>query len=224
MRAVESMVRPGLPLADIGTDHGYIPADLLLRGIVPFAVLSDINEGPLAICADNLKEAGIDPAQYELRCGDGLTVLEPGEVSTVIIAGMGGELIQSMFDTVPEESTEGMRFVLQPRTHADDLRAYLTESSFKLTDYKLAKERGRICEVFAAEKCGAGEYRPDNGLVSELLLSKNDPLISEFMESKLAKARAIAASAASSEKEDARGAAEVWRAVVSQLDEIRRNI
>ena len=56
MRAVESMVRPGLPLADIGTDHGYIPADLLLRGIVPFAVLSDINEGPLAICADNLKD------------------------------------------------------------------------------------------------------------------------------------------------------------------------
>ena len=224
MRAVGSMVIPGKPVADIGTDHGYIPADLLMRGIVPFAILTDINEGPLSICAENLKESGISPELYELRCGDGLTVLEPGEVSTVIIAGMGGELMMRMFDKADETLFEDCRFVLQPRTHADDLRAYLTSGGFSLCDYKLAKERGRICEIFAAERCAAGEANSDGGLISELLLSKNDPLTAEFLDAKIRKAHRIAENASSSGRTDAREATEVWKAVAAQLEEIRRNI
>ncbi len=230
MQAIEDMVLPGLPLADIGTDHGMIPADILLKGICPFAVLTDINPGPLEKCRENLKAFGVDPSMYSIIQGDGLDPVGDGGFGTVITAGMGGELIISIFEETgwsterPEGVPLARRFVVQPRTHADDLRSYLTEAEFRLCDYKLAKERGRICEVFAVEPCGAGELRPDSGLVSEFLLAKNDPLICEFLDGKIRKACRIADDASASDRADAKEASELWRAVASQLEEIRRNL
>ena len=230
MQAIEDMVLPGLPVADIGTDHGIIPADILLKGICPFAVLTDINSGPLEKCRENLKAFGVDPSKFSILQGDGFDPVRDGGFGTVIAAGMGGELITGFFEETgwsvkrPAGEPLAKRFVLQPRTHADDLRSYLTEDEFRLCDYKLAKERGRICEVFAVETCGAGELRPDCGLVSEFLLQKNDPLIAEFIDGKIRKARRIAENASGSERPDAKYAAEIWNTVAGQLEEIRRNI
>ena len=230
MQAIEDMVLPGLPVADIGTDHGIIPADILLKGICPFAVLTDINSGPLEKCRENLKAFGVEPSKFSILQGDGFDPVVDGGFGTVIAAGMGGELITGFFEETgwsvkrPAGEPLAKRFVLQPRTHADDLRSYLTEDEFRLCDYKLAKERGRICEVFAVEPCGVGELRPDCGLVSEFLLQKNDPLIAEFIDGKIRKARRIAENASGSERPDAKYAAEIWNTVVGQLEEIRRNI
>ena len=230
MQTIEDMVLPGLPVADIGTDHGLIPADILLKGICPFAVLTDINSGPLEKCRENLSEFGIDPSLYSIIQGDGFDPVGDGGFGTVIAAGMGGELIIEFFEftgwslTRPEVEPIAKRFVVQPRTHADDLRSYLTEAEFRLCDYKLAKERGRICEVFAVEPCAAGEARPDCGLVSEFLLEKNDPLIVEFVDGKIRMARRIAENASASDRADAKDAAQVWHSVARQLEEIRRNI
>ncbi len=230
MQAIEDMVLPGLPVADIGTDHGIIPADILLKGICPYAVLTDINSGPLENCRANLKAFGVDPSLYSIIQGDGFDPVGDGGFGTVITAGMGGELIIGFFEETgwslvrPEGEPLAKRFVIQPRTHADDLRSYLTEAEFRLCDYKLAKERGRICEVFAVEPCGAGELRPDCGLVSEFLLEKNDPLITEFVDGKIRKAYRNAENASGSEKEDARYAAEIWSTVARLLEEIRRNL
>ncbi len=230
MQAIEDMVLPGLPVADIGTDHGLIPADILLRGICPFAVLTDINPGPLEKCRENLRSFGVDPTLYSIIQGDGFDPIGDGGFGTVITAGMGGELVISIFEetgwsvTRPKGKPIAKRFVLQPRTHADDLRSYLTEEEFRICDYRLAKERGRICEVFAVEPCAAGEARPDCGLVSEFLLGKNDPLITEFVDGKIRKARRISENASASENKDAKDASEIWRAAACLLEEIRRNL
>ena len=230
MQAIEDMVLPGLPLADIGTDHGLIPADILLKGICPFAVLTDINSGPLEKCRENMESFGVDPSKYSIIQGDGFDPVGDGGLGTVITAGMGGELIIDIFEETgwslirQEGEPLAARFVVQPRTHADDLRSYLTGAEFRLCDYKLAKERGRICEVFAVEPCSAGELRPDTGLISEFLLIKNDPLIAEFIDGKIRKAQSIAENASSSDRKDAKDAVEVWKAVAAQLEEIRRNI
>ena len=230
MQAIEDMVLPGLPVADIGTDHGLIPADILLKGICPFAVLTDINPGPLEKCRENLRSFGVDPSLYSIIQGDGFDPIGDGGFGTVITAGMGGELIISIFEetgwsvTRPKGEPIAKRYVLQPRTHADDLRSYLTETEFRICDYRLAKERGRICEVFAVELCAAGEERPDCGLVSEFLLGKNDPLITEFVDGKIRKARRIFENASESENKDAKDAAEIWRATACLLEEIRRNL
>ena len=230
MQAIEDMVLPGLPVADIGTDHGLIPADILLKGICPFAVLTDINPGPLEKCRENLRSFGVDPTLYSIIQGDGFDPIGDGGFGTVITAGMGGELIISIFEetgwsvTRPKGEPIAKRFVLQPRTHADDLRSYLTETEFRICDYRLAKERGRICEVFAVEPCAAGEARPDCGLVSEFLLGKNDPLITEFVDGKIRKARRISENASASVRKDAKDASEIWRAAACLLEEIRRNL
>ena len=230
MQAIEDMVLPGLPVADIGTDHGLIPADILLKGICPFAVLTDINPGPLEKCRENLRSFGVDPTLYSIIQGDGFDPIGDGGFGTVITAGMGGELIISMYEetgwslTRPNGEPIAKRFVLQPRTHADDLRSYLTEEEFRICDYRLAKERGRICEVFAVEPCAAGEARPDCGLVSEFLLGKNDPLITEFVDGKIRKALRISENASASGRKDAKDASEIWRAAACLLEEIRRNL
>ena len=230
MRAIEDMVLPGLPVADIGTDHGLIPADILLKGICPFAVLTDINSGPLEKCRENLRSFGVDPSLYSIIQGDGFDPIGDGGFGTVITAGMGGELIISIFEetgwslTRPEGEPIAKRYVLQPRTHADDLRSYLTEAEFRICDYRLAKERGRICEVFAVEPCSDAEKRPDCGLVSEFLLGKNDPLITEFLDGKIRKALRISENASASGRKDAKDAAQIWRAAACQLEEIRRNL
>ena len=90
MQAIEDMVLPGLPVADVGTDHGIIPADILLKGICPYAVLIDINSGPLEKCRENLKAFGVDPSMFSILQGDGFDPIGDGVFGTVITAGMGG--------------------------------------------------------------------------------------------------------------------------------------
>lgn len=231
MQVIASMVLPGLPVADIGTDHGFIPAYLLAEGICPRAVLTDVNRGPLEKCKANLKELGIDPVLYDIRLGNGFEPLEAGEISTVIIAGMGGELIQSMFEAYPfaaESAEEGPglfeRAVLQPRTHADDLRGYLTQSGFKICAYRLARERGRICEVFAVEHCSPAMLKADTGLVSLYLLEHGDPLLAEFVDGKIARNRAVLESLKNSTLTESAQQRAIYNALNEQLLEIRKNI
>ena len=221
MKAVESMVLSARPVADIGTDHGFIPADLLMRGICPFAIMTDVNEGPLEKCRQNMTDIGLSAELYDLRLGSGFDPIGSDEAATVIIAGMGGELIRSMFENAPYDTSCFERIVLQPRTHSDELRSFLTESGHRIADYRLAEERGRICEVFVVEPCNAGEYRPDSGLISEFLLNKNDPLLPEFVDRKISSVKSILEAL---EKSKGYPDKEVWNAMLLQLQEIRRNI
>jgi len=223
MRAIESMVLSGDPAADIGTDHGFIPADLLIRGVVPFAVMTDVNEGPLQRCRENMQSLGLDPSLYDIRLGSGFEPLKPGEVSTAVIAGMGGELIRTFFEDAPYDLSCIRRFVIQPRTHQDELRTFLTESGYRMADYMLARERGRICEIFSVEHCNAGEFFPDNMLVSSFLLEKGDPLLAEFIDHKIRKTSEIICSLGKAKKRNDADIS-IWNAVLCQLEDIRRNI
>ena len=114
MRRLTEFVLPGKPSADIGTDHALVPIWLLKKEICPFVILSDVRPGPLEKARLNLETAGIDPACYELRLGSGLEVLKEGEVASVIIAGMGGELICSFLGACAWEHKEEKLFLLQP--------------------------------------------------------------------------------------------------------------
>ena len=229
MRTIESMVLSGKPLADVGTDHGLIPADLLMTGTVHFAVLTDINPGPLEKCRKNLSDLGLDPSLYEIRQGDGFEPLTGGGYGTVIAAGMGGELITEFFEKMPsgpdgEGSCIAERFVLQPRTHEETLRSFLTQSCFKISDYALAFEKGRICEVIAAEPCAAGETAPDCGLISSFLLEKGDPLLCDYVDNKIASAESIIKSLKSSNSRQAAEQRSLFEGTLAVLADIRKNL
>ena len=229
MRAIASIVLPGRKIADIGTDHGFIPAALLLEGTVPFAVLTDINPGPLEKCRANLDALGVDPSLYEIRMGDGFEAASDGGYGTVIAAGMGGELITRFFENMPQRPEEEAfciadRFVLQPRTHEEDLRSYLTQSGFSIRDYRLAKERGRICEVFAAEPCAAGSFQPDSGLISAFLLEKGDRLLCEYVDAKIDTVRAVLDSLKNSNTSQSEEQKSIFAGMLAVLTDIRNNL
>ena len=178
MKTLASFVLPGEKVADIGTDHGFVPIDLLAENIVPFAILTDINEGPLEKAKNNLDRICILPEFYELRKGDGLEPLNNGEVSSVIIAGMGGETIVDILSWDITKSRSYKRLILQPRKRAWELREWLYNNGFIIENEKLVLEDEKICEIIVA-KPGEDKNSNPNFYLPELM--RKDPLFIDFL-------------------------------------------
>lgn len=186
LQAIADFVLPDESIADIGTDHGFVPIVLLESGRVPFAVLSDINEGPVEKAKSHLAEHSIPESRYALRHGDGLLTVEPFEVSTVIIAGMGGENIIDIlaFDIARTKSFK--RLILQPRKRPDLLRKWLYENGFSIIYEKLVKEQEKICEIIVAEPavspvrvpCDINEFYLPEKMRADVLF---DEFLSEYI-------------------------------------------
>lgn len=186
LQAIADFVLPDESIADIGTDHGFVPIVLLESGRVPFAVLSDINEGPAEKAKSHLAEHSIPESRYALRHGDGLLTVEPFEVSTVIIAGMGGENIIDIlaFDIAKTKSFK--RLILQPRKRPDLLRKWLYENGFSIIHENLVKEQEKICEIIVAEPavspvrvpCDINEFYLPEKMRADVLF---DEFLSEYI-------------------------------------------
>ena len=110
-------------IADIGTDHAYIPIELVKKNRVKRAIAADINEGPLKIAQKNIKSEGLSD-RIETRLGSGISVLEKGEAGQIIIAGMGGELIEYIIKS-DIETAKGSELLLQPMNNQYELRKFL---------------------------------------------------------------------------------------------------
>jgi tRNA (adenine22-N1)-methyltransferase len=146
IKRLASCVARGERVADIGPDHGYLGIWLARQGVTDQVIMTDIAEGPLAIARRNAEEYG----GFDFRLGDGLAPLEPGEVDTVVIAGMGGETIIGILAADIEKTRSFPKYVLQPRTKAELLREWLTSAGFRITAEDTVPERGRPCEIIVA--------------------------------------------------------------------------
>lgn len=147
LKMMADMANPGESVADIGTDHGYLPIYLMDKGVTPFAVLTDISGGSLNKAKANCKEMLSPECNYSLREGDGLDPLEPAEVDVVFIAGMGGLLITEILEWDIGKSRSYKRFVLQPRNNGGELRKYLEKRGFKVDNYFIVPEGNRYSEI-----------------------------------------------------------------------------
>ena len=141
-------------LADIGTDHGYLPLFLLKSDRIATAHLCDINEGPLASARSNLAAEGLaDRVQFHL-C-DGASVLESLGITDYAIAGMGGELIADIIEHAPHLHIPGVRLILQPMTKQAHLRGYLASSGFDILSERYSFDEGKYYVVIVCEYRGA---------------------------------------------------------------------
>ena len=188
MKALASFVLPGESVADIGTDHGFVPIDLLAENIVPFAILTDINDGPLEKAKGNLERICILPEFYDLRKGDGLDPVKNGEVSSIIIAGMGGETIVDILSWDVTKSKSYKRLILQPRKRAFELRQWLHENGFTIIHEKLVLEDGKICEIIVAEPGDDNTENPNYYLPK---LMYDDPLFPKFLDEYIRKVKVV---------------------------------
>ena len=143
---IANMIEEGETVADIGTDHGYLPIHLLLEGKSPSAILTDISGGSLGKAKINCAEM-LQGHQLDLREGDGLEVLEPSEVDAVVMAGIGGLLTIEILDWNLEKSHSFKKLILQPRNNGGALRKYLFENGFTVEELRIVPEGERFCEI-----------------------------------------------------------------------------
>lgn len=135
LRAIASMVRSGVRLADIGCDHGYLICALTRDGQITGGIACDINEKPLEKAREEIKRQGLED-KIACRLGDGLFPLAPDEVDDIVIAGMGGEMIASILERCGWDSFDNKRFLLQPMTKAPFLRHWLCTNGFCISAEK----------------------------------------------------------------------------------------
>ena len=154
LSAAAELVRPGQPVADIGCDHGKLTAVLAASGKYPKVIGADLRPGPLAKAAQTLEYAGCKD-RAELRLGDGLSVLSPGEVSTIVLAGVSAQTTWEIIEKAPWVSAPGgPRLVMVPATRHSDLRRWLWEHGFALAADRPVQAAGRWYAVMAAEYTG----------------------------------------------------------------------
>ena len=129
LKTAAELVRGGKTVADIGTDHAYLPAWLLLNGVAPYVIACDVGELPLRNAAETVRIYHLT-GRIELRLSDGLRSVSPEEYGEVTVCGMGGTLIAEILEkaALPED----VRLVLQPMTHVEDVRAWLCRSGFAI--------------------------------------------------------------------------------------------
>lgn len=156
LRMAGDMVPPGARLADVGTDHAYLPAALILEGKIPQAIAADLRRGPLDRARSTVREYGLT-GKVAFRLCDGLTGIRPDEVDAVTIAGMGGETIAAILSAAPWTREGDVPLILQPMSSFPDLRAWLGENGFSIEEERLAREGDTI---YTALLVRAGEMGP----------------------------------------------------------------
>lgn len=146
-------VREGSRLADIGTDHGYLPIALCQSGKIPSALACDINPLPLRSAEENIARFGLSK-KIQTRLSDGLKEVSPDEADDVVIAGMGGELIRDILTAAPWVKDGEKHLVLQPMTHHDDLIRWLVENGFAIIQQAAVRDDGKYYTVLSAQFTG----------------------------------------------------------------------
>ena len=211
-----SLVPQGAVLADVGTDHGYIPVCLRQRGVIDRAIASDIGREPLEHARRTAEEYGV--GGIDLRLCAGLDAIAPEECDTVLIAGMGGETIAQILAGAPWTADGRHTLLLQPQSRAEALRRFLAEHGYAIAREALVRDRGFLYPVIEA---GAGEMHLTLGRQwagADLLY---DPLGDRYIIEKIIQLQAAAAGSNRASAPEARERGDYARAVITELLQMR---
>lgn len=181
---VAKMVKESDAVADIGTDHAYVPVYLVLNGMTKSALAMDINKGPLMRADENINRFSLQE-KITTRLSDGLKELKNGEADTVIIAGMGGVLINSIIDCDKDRLNSVKHYILQPMTALEETRKYLEQNGFKIIDEKLAKEDNKIYTVICAVPGEMKIEKEINYYIGQCLIDNRDEILPELLDGKI---------------------------------------
>ena len=187
-------VREGAVVADVGTDHAYLPIVLTGSERASRAVASDIHRGPIDCAAQHIAEYGLSD-RIDTVLTDGLDGIRPYAPTDIIIFGMGGELIARILSDAPWVKDTAIRLILQPMTHAESVRQYLAREGFAIVDEVLSREGIKIYQTIVAEFAGV-PYEIDD-VTAELgcfaRYKKDEPLRAPFITHRIEVLKAAAA-------------------------------
>lgn len=149
LSAAASLIKGGGSVADIGTDHGYLPIYLIQSGKIKSAIAADIGKMPLENAAKSVKEYGLSD-KVSLRLSDGLNSFSENEVDEIVFAGMGGTLIAEKLKETSWIKNINLHFIFQPQSRAEDLREYLYSNGFEIGTELATHEGNRYYIAFDA--------------------------------------------------------------------------
>lgn len=182
LSAAASFVRDGAVCADIGTDHAYIPISLVLDGRVDYAIASDINEGPILKAKENIEKYGLSD-KISVRIADGLNGIEEYKPNSIVICGMGGELIARIINDCDYVKQQGIQLILQPMTSIAELREYLSHG-FKIYDEDIVFDADKLYQIICAEYDGnEHEYTNAELEIGKINIEKRPPLYKNLVNS-----------------------------------------
>lgn len=180
LQAVADMVTPNQVVADIGCDHAFLPIYLVKNEIAPFVYACDVNEGPVRIAKENVREAGLHNF-IECLKGDGLTPVIDKDIKSVVIAGMGGRLMIHILSEGKELLEHVNEIILEPQSEVSQLRRFLEENGYMIISEDMVLEDGKFYPIIkATHGCmSLGEevyYR-----YGKILIKEGNPVLQEFL-------------------------------------------
>ncbi len=184
LQAIADQVEQGAHLVDVGTDHAYLPVWLLLDRRIDHAIAADLREGPLSRARETAEQYGVTE-QLSFRLCDGLSGIQPHEVDTITIAGMGGETIAAILEAAPW--ARDCRLLLQPMTSFPDLRLWLQSNKYTICAERIVREGNRLYSIWDIK---GGEMPPLSPAELWVGRQSDDPLRREYltmMEEKLSR-------------------------------------
>lgn len=180
LSAAAELCRKNSFVADVGTDHAYLPIYLAQKGYIRGGVVSDINKGPIDRARAHIAEAHLDDILTPVLC-DGLSALEEYPVEDVFILGMGGELIARIIGDAPFLKKSRTRLILQPMTHPEILRKYLSENGFEMIRETIVKDE-KLYQLICCEYTGRiYELTPFELTFGKLNIENRSPLLYELL-------------------------------------------
>lgn len=169
MKTVADMVSPHARVCDIGCDHAFVSIYLAVNGIADRVIASDVRTGPCDIARGNIEKWGVGNL-VELRLGDGLSTVAPGEADTIIIAGMGGMLMTDILEKGSAVAAGAKQLILQPQSDLEHVRRFAASKGWRIADEVMVKDSGKYyvvmnidCRSDAAVKGSRAAEAEENG-------------------------------------------------------------
>jgi len=222
LAAIAALIPPGESVADIGTDHAYLPIFLIQSRKSPKVIATEVNKSPFKNADIRIKDLGLEN-KIDLRLGDGLKVLKPGEAAIVVLAGIGGNNIIDIFEKSPEVMRTIRRLVLNPATDFGKVRKWLMLNGWFIKDEDLVLEQGNFYQIIAAEKgerVQAGGYDPLALEIGPKIIEKKHPLLRKYLTKKLKEYNSIQKSLEISDRPEPRERLKYIKKLTNEIKKI----
>ncbi len=204
LQAIADMVPQGSSVADVGTDHGFLPCYLAQNRQAEKVIACDINAQPLALAQKNVTDYNVADI-VSTRLGNGLSVIEPGEIDVVTIAGMGGTLMLEILDAASDVVDRLQRIILQPNVGMEAVRIWAEKNRWHIVQEELIRENDRFSVIIAMEPGRSlNSMTPVELFLGPELLANQHPLLGLYISEEWDKTQKVLAQLAQSDSEESR--------------------
>ena len=152
LSAIADLVTEGNRLVDVGCDHGYLPVYLIQQKKIPSAIAMDVRKGPLSRAQEHIRQYGLEE-YIQTRLSDGLEGLKAGEGDTLVIAGMGGPLMERILTDGRSVRNSFSELILQPQSDIPHFRRFIQSEGWEITEEKMVEEDGKFYPMMNGQKC-----------------------------------------------------------------------